>query len=74
MGQVLTLPGGTLPVDQVLELAKDKDLKEIVLVGVDSDGDIQLFASKGKLSEIHFLLARMQHLISSGAYGFTENV
>lgn len=68
MGKVTSIYGGKLPVDQVIETVKEWDLKDVVIIGIDGEGEPLLFSSQGKLSEIHLLLSRVQNLIVTDYY------
>lgn len=68
MGNVYALPGGKIPIDQVLDGAKDKNLKEVVVIGIDQDGESYLAASEGKLSNIYYLLSKIQSKIMNDDY------
>lgn len=68
MGQVTALPGGQLPVKQVMDGALKQDFKDIIIMGTLEDGNFFLASSKGKISEIHYTVSLVAHKLLAGDF------
>jgi hypothetical protein len=60
-GVIRILPGiGDRDAAAMLECAKTADLKPVLIVGVDAEGELFVSSSTSSMKEIAWLVARMQ--------------
>lgn len=61
MADILQFNGTTLhdlPVVQVLDAAKGKDLTSVLVIGLDQDGELYIASDNGRVAESVYLLER----------------
>jgi len=64
MGDVVDFNGVTTldtPVETVLMNALDADLNEVVIIAVDSEGDLRIASHTSNTSEVLFLMEMAKH-------------
>jgi len=67
--RLLAREGQPVAPDVLLEVAKNAHLANVVIVGIDQEGELFLSASTASIQDVHWLLSRAVHKAVNGDYG-----